>query len=287
MILANIIRNKISKVTVATVSLVTAAIIAFGGLSPVGAQATGTYTCGTYGASDYNQTDCSDPAPSTGTTTSPSTGTTAPSTGSTPKSTGSTPSKSTGSSASSSPATSTPAKTTAATILLNDFSEYTATTGKSLTFKVGDVFYFNLNGTKHTITVKSFDASNMVVTIASTPTDVTVPVGQTVNHDADQDGAADIAITYSAIAADNASATAVFRALNKTAAATAPTASTSGSQAEASAGGTTENTGSNSMWWIWIFPIIIGIGLLIWAIIAARRRKAAANNVGGSNLGQF
>src|SRR5207302_1900654 len=93
------------------------------------------------------------PTPTSGGTSSPSTGSSTPS-----------PTKSTNTSTGTSTSTSAP-------ILLNDFSEYTSTTGKVLTFKVGDVFYFNLNGQKHTITVKSFDKSNLVVTIASTPTD--------------------------------------------------------------------------------------------------------------------
>lgn len=282
MTLADIIKSKVSRISITAATVVTAAVLAFGGLSPVGAQAaTGTYDCGTYGGGSYDQTDCTDSTGSTGSSSGSSS-----SSGSTGSTSGS--SSSTGSSSSSTGSTTT--TTTGTTVLLNDFSEYTDVTGKSLSFKVGDVIYFNLKGTKHTITIKSITPSTLVVTIASTPTDVSVGMGQTVNYDVDQDGTADIAITYSQVASDASTATAIFKALGTTA---STGTSSTGSGTSSSTGGTTTTTenGSMNLWWIWIFPVIIGIGLIIWAVIAAKRRKAAANANGGlgggSNFNQF
>lgn len=263
MTVARIITNKISRIAVTAVTVVTAAVLAFGGLSPVGAQAaTGTYDCGTYGGGNYDQTDCTDSSSST----SSSSGTSSSSTNST----------STGSGSSTSTSTSDE-------VVLNDFSEYTSAEGKSLSFTVGDVFHFNLGGEGHTITVKSIDASKLIVTIASTPTDVTIPIGQTVKYDVDQDGTPDIAITYSTVSSDSATATAIFHALSAT---SATTPSTTGSTSNTSTGGTTSGSQSSAnLWWLWIIPIVIGIALLIWAIAAAKRRKAAASNNGdGTNF---
>lgn len=278
--LESFVKSRISRAVVAATTVLTAAILAFGGLSPVGAQATGTYDCGTYGGGNYDQTDCTDPAPSTGGSTSAGGSTsTGGSTGS--GSSSSSGSTSGGSSSGSTGSTSTGSSSAGTTILLNDFAEFTATTGKSLDFKQGAVFYFNLKGEKHTITVKSADTNTLVVTIASTPTDVSVPMGQTVNYDVDKDGTPDLAITYSTFASDSATASAVFRSLATTSTSTGTT--TTGSDTQNSTGGTTlPATGTTNLWWIWLFPIAIGVALLVWAVIALKRRKAAANNGGGT-----
>lgn len=261
MTVARIITNIISRIAVAAVTVVTTAALAFGGVPAVGAQAaTGTYDCGTYGGGTYDQTDCTDASSSS--TDSSSAG-------------GSSSSSSTSTSTGNGASTST---STTDTIVLNDYSEYTASTGKSLTFTTGDVFYFNLGGEKHTITVKSIDASRLILTIASTPTDVTIPIGQTVNYDVDKDGTPDIAITYSSVSADGATATAIFRALTSNTATSG--LSSTGSTSDSSTGGTAASPSAPNLWWLWIIPIVIGLALLFWAIAAARRRKAAHTNGG-------
>lgn len=261
MVLTEIISHKVSRVSITITTAATALVIALGGFSPVGAQAAGTYDCGTYGAGDYDQTDCSD---STGTPSSTSTSISPSSRSSSANVTG-TPGESSSSSTS--------------TVTLNDFSEYSSTTGKSLTFKVGDVLHFALSGEQHTITVKSFDASNLVVTIASTPTDVAVAMGQTTNYDVNKDGTPDVAITYNSISSDGASATATFRALN---AAAASTSSTNGPAAPDATG---KATNSVNLWWLWLVIALIAVILIIWTI-AATRRKAARNSGGTDFNGQ-
>jgi len=270
MTLTGIITNKISRLAVGVATIATAAILAFGGLSSVGAVS--EYQCGTYGGGDYNQGDCTEPTqPGPTTDPTPPTNTTPPSSSTPPKSNDS--------------GTTPPASTTSDdnTILLNDFSEYTSSEGKSLTFKTGAVFYFNLKGEKHSITVKSFDATKLVVTIASTPTDVSIASGETVTHDVDQDGTDDISLSYDSGATDNDTASATFRSL-----ATTPT-TTTGTTSNSSTGGTTATTEkSANLWWVWIIPIVIGVALLIWALLASKRRKAAASaNGGGTNFNQF
>lgn len=272
MTLTRVLQHKISRAVGAALTFATAGFIAFGGLTAAGA--VGEYQCGTYGGGNYDQTDCTDPV-----VTTPVTGGGSTSTGSTG---GSSSSSSTGSSSSSSSSsTGSSSTTTTSTILLNDFSEYHTTGGKSLDLKKGDVIYFNLNGNKHSITVKEFDANNLTVTVASTPTDVTVGIGQTQKYDVDSDGTPDIAITYNKIASDSSSVNASFAALSTDT--TTPT--TTGSTANTSTGGTTatEQTAPN-LWWIWIIPIVIGLGLLIGAIIAIRKRKNGGNTGGGTNF---
>jgi hypothetical protein len=247
MTLTRLLRHRVSKVIGVGLTIATAGILAFGGLVPVGALDPGTYDCGTYGGATYNNGDCTAATSSSSTPGSSSTGT----------------------------------STTSGQIVLNDSAEYTSSAGKSLTLKKGDVLYFNLAGEKHTITVKVFDANTLIVTIASTPTDVAVPMGQTTNYDVDQDGNPDIAITYSQIASDNGSVTAVFRALQVSTSPTSTNASASGS----STGGTTTGpVKSANLWWVWLIPIVIGIILLIWAIMVAKKRRNANNATTGTTF---
>lgn len=265
MSVAGIVNNKINRSIMAVSTVVTAALILLGGFSSVGAQAAGTYDCGTYGSSDYNAGDCSDTTTSTGssgssTSTGTSTTTTKPS----------------------SPSTAAPAS-----ILLNDFAEYTDanTTGKQLTVNVGQVINFNLGTAKKTITIKSTDSKKIVVAVSSASSDVTVLFGQSVKYDVDEDGNPDISIAYDKVGATADTATASFHALNAAAATSTPTTTGTGSTQNTSNGGTIE-TKSPSMWWIWLIPVVIGMALLVWALIAAKRRKTA-NASGSVNFNQF
>lgn len=89
-------------------------------------------------------------------------------------------------------------------IYLNDYQEYIAGTGKPLTLNQGQVIYFTHKEEDHSATVKEVGASYVVVTVASTPTDVMVRLGETVEHDVNDDGINDISITYKGMINDKA-----------------------------------------------------------------------------------
>jgi hypothetical protein len=68
-------------------------------------------------------------------------------------------------------------------MLLNDFTEYTSGAGKTLALAIGQVIHFNVEKAgaieHHTATVKEAGADYAVFTIASTPFDVRVGIGET------------------------------------------------------------------------------------------------------------
>lgn len=81
-------------------------------------------------------------------------------------------------------------------IFLNDFKEYTRGKGKPLNLANGQVIYFAVDTDRHSATVKAIAPSYVIVTVASTPTDVRVERGQSLDYDVDKDGSDDIQITY-------------------------------------------------------------------------------------------
>jgi len=101
----------------------------------------------------------------------------------------------------STPLTPTPTHIPAAvTILLNDFSQYLDGTGKLLTgLKIGQVIDFNIGSEEHTVTIKEILDDYVVITLAPTPTDLTLNYGEAKQADVTGDGVNDIEITYTAI----------------------------------------------------------------------------------------
>jgi hypothetical protein len=84
-------------------------------------------------------------------------------------------------------------------IVLNRYEEYVGGTGKDLSLKVGQVIYFNLDDEQHTATIKEVGSDYVIVTIASTPTDVRIPLGQDLNYDVNKDGVNDINISFKGV----------------------------------------------------------------------------------------
>lgn len=97
-------------------------------------------------------------------------------------------------------------------ILLNDYHEYTNDIGKQLRLDAGQVVYFNHQEQRHSATVKEVSNDYVVVTIASTPRDLQVKVGQEVYYDVDGDGTDDIYIMLRGI--NNGIADLVFKQLS-------------------------------------------------------------------------
>ena len=84
-------------------------------------------------------------------------------------------------------------------ISLNDFVEFTNGQGKQLDLKIGQVIYFTVKGIEHSATVKEVGADYVIVTLASTPQDVRLGLGQTGQYDVDGDGKPDIEISLRTI----------------------------------------------------------------------------------------
>jgi hypothetical protein len=143
--------------------------------------------------------------------------------------------------------------TTQATITLNDYEDYTSGIGKSLELIEGQVVHFTFNGEQHTITIKTITDNYIVVTIASTPHDVTVQKGQTVKYDVDGDGSTDISLSY--VSATAGVATIIFNQLVK------PAPSPASNQP--------------SYWWVLWVGLSIVIVIIILVIAKLRRSTKA------------
>lgn len=199
------------------------------------------YSCGTYSADDYGSTcpDTMTPEIGSGSTGSgTSTGTTGESDTSTDTTT--------------QPDTTTDIDGSSDTILLNEFSQYLTSTGKTLDLKQDQVVYFLVNGEKHSITVKTITPDYIIITIASTPTDVTIQKGETVKRDVNGDGIDDISISYL-----NSTDTGV--SLNFV--------QLSGSKTDQTA------MAGNNLLWLWIVLAGLGIIGIVIAIIVSKKKN--------------
>jgi hypothetical protein len=154
-------------------------------------------------------------------------------------------------------------------IILNTFEDYSSDIGKRLDVNVEQVIHLTVNSEKHTITVKTITDQYVIVTIASTPTDVKIALGDIVNYDVDKDGSNDIAISYfgpaSGVAVMN------FRQIAQ------PAITTTGQVTDDTTAPAATVDGNK--WWIWVLIVggIITITAIVWAIIAKRRKTAAAH----------
>jgi len=86
-------------------------------------------------------------------------------------------------------------------VVLNAYDEYVDATGKLLTIRLSQSIYFTIGDVQHTITLKTVTDEFIILTIASTPTDVKIIKGQSVDYDASGDGNPDIRISYTEFAA--------------------------------------------------------------------------------------
>lgn len=145
-------------------------------------------------------------------------------------------------------------------ILLNSFSSYSSTEGKTLDLKLEQQVFFVVNGDRHTITVKTITDEYIIVTIASTPTDVRVNKGETVEHDVDGDGKADIAISY--LNATTVGASVNFWQLS------------SATDEKPEATGSTSD-GAN-LWWVWVLIGLVGVAIVVFTAVSAAKRKKNA-----------
>lgn len=144
-----------------------------------------------------------------------------------------------------------------AKVNLNDFVEFTQGEGKQLELKVGQVVYFTVNGEEHSATVKEVGVDYVVLTLASTPRDVHLIVGQVSQFDVTEDGMPDIQITLNSTRAGVATLT--FKQIVST----TTQASTSKSSDAA--------VGRSTNWLFWLLAVV-GVGVLM-LLIAAKHRK--------------
>lgn len=138
-------------------------------------------------------------------------------------------------------------------IYLNVFTEYTDGDGKPLTLQSGQVIYFTHAAQDHSATVKEMGEDYVVITIASTPTDVRIRLGQTVSHDVDDDDVNDISITFAAIT--DGKADLIFKQLR--------------AESANSDSGIVMLWRLIADWWLWI-AVTVAVIIAIW-----RRRRGS------------
>ena len=159
-----------------------------------------------------------------------------------------------------------PSTNTADQILLNDFSEYFTNMGKSLEMPAGQVIYFNIssagNIVKYAITIKTVGANNVVFTIGTSPTEITLHLGEFRQFDANNDGQNDIEITLDGI--KGGVATMTFRALSS-----AP--QTPQVIAPIAVAATKAKGSSRLSLWLWLAFIVAA--LIIWLTLFLLRRR--------------
>lgn len=98
-------------------------------------------------------------------------------------------------------------------IYLNHIPEYTSENGASLDLILNQIVYFEVQGNKHSVTIKEIGQNYVVLTIASTPFDTKLFVGETEQHDIDGDDHKDIGILLNRVARGVANIT--FRQLSE------------------------------------------------------------------------
>lgn len=149
-------------------------------------------------------------------------------------------------------------------IILNDFSEFLNGAGKTLSLQVGQVIYFTLNSEQHSVTVKEITDSYVIVTIASTPTDLRINRNNPVEHDVDGDGKNDLKLQLSS--AQAGIATISFSLLAKT---TNPTSTTSPQSSTNTASNLSANFPVGSAWIL----LLVAIGGLIMFVFLKREKN--------------
>lgn len=106
-------------------------------------------------------------------------------------------------------------------IVLNDFSQFFSSEGKTLDLPPNGKVYFSVEEhtggqEEHSITVKSIDGDTVTITVASTPFDITMRIGDIKYVDVNKDGVADVSVRLLGIV--NGLAQIVIRQLPKSAA---------------------------------------------------------------------
>lgn len=170
------------------------------------------------------------------------------------------------SSSSGTPSTPTTTTAPAEEILLNDFPDYTSTTGELLGLSAGQTVFFNVaddNGgfQRYSVLVQSIgtDSVVLVITTSGAPITVTLHIGETKQFDVNADNQNDIQITLSSIAGGIANF--IFKALSasiksNTAPAGAPTSAI-----------------HHLSWWLWLILFLACLLFAIWFFILFWKRR--------------
>lgn len=146
-------------------------------------------------------------------------------------------------------------------ILLNAFTEFANGQGKQITLKKGQTVYFTVDDKEHSATVKEFGEDYVVVTFASTPVDVQIRIGQTVQHDVNGDGIPDITATLNNIT--NGVVNISFKQL------AAPAATIPSSNQD--------QVGESNFWdsyWLYIIFVITTVTLVLMIMLHHRKTPA-------------
>lgn len=255
-----------------TLSIFAAVIVSFALLFVVLARNShAEYDCETYSSGNYSAGDSGtgDACPTADTSTGSGTSSGSTSTATTSGASSTTKSTSTTTTSGDTTTTTTTPVDGAKSVTLNDYAAYENGSGQTLTVKVGDKAYFTVGSEAHTVTIKEVTADYIIFTIASTPTDVKVPYGQSVNYDVDKDGKNDITLAYNSLSDDKSTATVAFSAIATTDEAAAKPVSVQSTTPS-------ENTVKSNYWWI-LIPAVIIVAIGAFFIIRKNRASKKGN----------
>jgi hypothetical protein len=161
-------------------------------------------------------------------------------------------------------------------ISLNDYTEFTDGTGKALTdLQVGQVINFTLNGESHTATVTTIGDTYVVVTLMSTPIEVTLNIGDTKQEDVNGDGLNDVQVTLNSIT--NGKADLTFTQLNTTIITATPEITVTTTLPVA----TTNSSDSSLIWLILIVIADVAIALVGYNWYVKQKKKKTTVNEKG------
>ena len=106
-------------------------------------------------------------------------------------------------------------------VLLNDYPEYSLA-GKEVTMQPAQVVWFHVDEEQHSATIKQVGTNFALITIASTPRDVSINLGERKQYDVNDDGVNDLEIYLAGIS--NGKANLIFKQLAQPAAIKQPNA---------------------------------------------------------------
>lgn len=155
-------------------------------------------------------------------------------------------------------------------ILLNDFSEYFLDSGKQLDLQANQIISFDITvgqtTERHSATIKEVGPDYAVITLASTPFDVKLFIGDTRQFDVNADSKNDIQITL--VSVNSGKATLIFKNLGTASPSIAKTSPTTRQQSESAK----SNPG------IIIYAALVLTALVIFLVLFFKRRKKRRQN---------
>lgn len=148
------------------------------------------------------------------------------------------------------------------TILLNNYTRYTSGSGEQLDLNPNQVVYFNVGSQSHSATLDQVGSDYVVLTLKSTPRNVTIQTGDTDEYDVNGDGKPDIAITLRGTR--NGVALLTFTEVKTPA-------------VQVNLVGV-QHSAKDSSLVIWIIIFLVGVATGIWFVARRKHQRKGPNN---------